>query len=110
MTNCADTEVPDYVIFEDIVVSTGEYKPLGFEFEDDPSIRAGATISSAGSFSASPSGLTIGSSSISGTKVSAFFTMPAAGSGDAEYCIKVSVTLSTGAILRGCGRLIVKDC
>lgn len=66
----------------------------------------GETLSTVTSFTGSPSGLTIGSASVSGTRAQARIS---AGTAGTKYKITVVVTTSASNTLEGEGYLFVRD-
>lgn len=108
MTACEDLAVPDYPISSgDRVLITGTTNASrGFDFSKTREVRAGATVASAVIAVSPSSGLSTGTVSIASNVVS----FPVTASTEGEYCVTCSATLSTGAVLKMCGRFIVRDC
>ena len=88
---------------EMLVKQPGETRQFSMDFSS--LLESGETHSSP-SVSATPSGLTLGSASISGSKV--LFTI-ASGTHQIKYRLEVTVTSSGGATLVGDGVLRVLD-
>ena len=86
-----------------LVKQPGETRQFSMDFSS--LLDSGETISSP-NVSASPSGLSLGSPSVSGTKV--LFTI-ASGAHPVKYRLEVTVNTSGGAILVGDGVLRVQE-
>ena len=84
-----------------------EIRTYAFDFSEVSEILAGQTLTGTPTVSGSPSGLTFGSPSISGSKVNVAIS---AGSDGTTYEITMTVTTSGSATLVGCGRLKVAAC
>lgn len=83
-----------------------EVRQYDVDFSLQPEIASGATIASA-TVTSSPSGLTVGSPSISGSKVKFQLSSGAPG---VTYTIEVLATLNTNYVLEGCVKLYVQEC
>lgn len=91
------------------VLGTGTAADRTFDFAKCKAIKDGATIASA-VVGSSPSGLTFGAAVIVGAKVTFRITTPAVGTAGSSHCIWCLATLSTGAIERIDGCVVVTDC
>lgn len=95
----------DMAVIQTLELVSGETRTYSFDFSLMPEIATdGDTLSSGASVTASPSGLTLGSASISGNAVTCQIS---GGTANTVYALSASVTTSGGSTLVGQGILAV---
>lgn len=102
---------------ERTILAGSENAARGFDFSEYVEIEAGQTILDDGSAEvtyilidgAAGLELIIGTPSVVGNIVAVEITVPAKGNGNAEFEITFKATTNVGAVLVGCGTLLVPD-
>ena len=89
-----------------LVKRAGESRTYSVDFSNLPEISGGGSISSITSVAASPSDLTVGATSIAGSKAQAVLS---GGTDGLQYTVTFTVATSAGSTLVGIGYLMVDD-
>lgn len=93
---------------DSVLLYVGESRDVGVDFVLQPEIVAMQTITSA-SVSVTPSGLSIGSASISGTVVETIVA-PVSGNAGTSYDVQFTATTNRGRIMIGCVNVVIEVC
>lgn len=86
-----------------------ESRKYDFDFTNQAEIVAGQTLTGTPTVSSSPSGLTLGTAVLDGTSKKVQVTI-SGGTVNQMYEVTALVNTSGGAILEGCGKLLIIEC